>query len=284
MNTVYISPNQALYKGVKNLGAFNVMNRAYRAKLFWVTKNPIQAARYGNVSKYVPTRRLKLLKLTYRTVEKILASRNASPNLKRMLEHTWGRKNKTYHQQYRGILENNTMESAALQIMSKYRHDQNRTAIWRNAAGTPLRSGRISVVDMNVRTYGLIRNAFGEKFDGIWSPAVRSPYHGKFDAELVLFEPSKILQKMNYPAANRETAFRLNRYRLENESTKTRMRARKPNTAIVTAGTRVYTAGARSPKSPRVRLSPLQGPGKRFFNENTSVVSAHRLFNNRLSR
>lgn len=281
MNSVYIGPGQVLYKGVKDMGAFNTTNRSYRSKLFWVTKNPIQAARYGNVSRYVPTRRLKLLKLTYRTVEKILASPNASPNLKRMLEHTWGRKNRTYRQQYEGILNNNNVEGAAYAMMNKYRYVPKNNSIWQNAAGTPVRSGRISVVNMNVKTYGLIRNAFGGKFDGLWSPEVRSPFHGKFKAELVLFEPSTVLQKSNYPKANLNAAYKQNSRNRTNEYYKTRMRALRPNTSIATAGTRLYAAGAKTPAKRRIRLSPLQGPGKRFFNENSSIVSAHRLFNNR---
>ena len=99
MDIVYIEKGRPLFKGIKNLGPFNV-NRTYRAKLFWLSKSAVNASIYGTVGLYRPRRKLRLLKLTYGTVRRLYESPNTSENLKTLLAYTWGAPNNTYLNQY----------------------------------------------------------------------------------------------------------------------------------------------------------------------------------------
>jgi hypothetical protein len=308
MNSVYIAKGKPLYKGIKNLGGFNV-NRTYRSRLFWLTKNATNAAGYGTVGLYKPKRKLRLLKLTYYTVKKLIEDPNTSENLRNILGHTWGGPTNTYLNQYK------KMRSIAWEAFyQKYRnnmeiYNQNTNmfsiqpinkinSIWKNKKGNPIRAGRISMLNMNVRAYGLLRNRFSDKYDGIWSPAVRSPYHGsvsregKFGSELVIFKPDEVLDKELYPPDKLQKNFKL-KNKLAREASQ-RGYSRKLNTKpIEGAGTLIYTPRPRGRNTPNViaakrlvRLNKifennrLNGPGKAFFKNNNSIINSGSLFKN----
>ena len=153
-------------------------------------------------------------------------------------------------------------------------------------------AGRISFLQQNIKTYNLLRNKLVSKFDGIWSPTIKSPYHGKFASEIVIFKPSEVLSKPeNLP--NKERSIVLNKKRIQEgqEQYVRNVRRWKNNPALSGPGTRLYATRVNSPGTVRAKkiqryLSPvaLQGPGKRFFNnKNTSIVNSSalkRLFRN----
>jgi hypothetical protein len=309
MNSVYIAKGRPLFKGIKNLGPFNV-NRSYRSRLFWLTKNATNAAGYGTVGLYKPKRKLRLLKLTYATVKKLIEDPNTSNNLRKVLEHTWGGPTNTYlnqymkmrsiaweafYQKYRGLTESYNPNTGMITTTPINQINQ----IWKNAKGNPLRAGRISVLNMNVRAYGLLRNRFSDKYDGLWSPTVRSPYHGrsnregKFGTELVIFKPDEVLDKEIYPPENLNKNFQM-KNKLAREAAR-RAAARKWNKpkAIEGTGTLIYTARPRGRNASNVIAAKrvarwnklfnnktLNGPGKAFFKNNNSIVNSGSLFKN----
>ena len=201
MDTVYIEAGRPLYRGSVS---FTNNMRGIR----WFSKNITTAAEYGGnmfpiVYVYHPVRRLRLLKLTYRTVQKILGSLdpNKNKNLINALKLTWS-------------------------------------------------PSRVSVFESNVKAYTLIRNKFGG-FDGTWSPTLRSSVHGKFPSEIVLFRPNEVIRRVGIASQNN-----INKARY-NKGKNVRLMRMLP------------------------RPRPILGPGKKFFNENTSVINSSALFNKR---
>ena len=316
MNHVYIEKGRPLFKGIKNLGPFNLVNRSYRSKLFWLTKSSTNAATYGTVALYKPKRKLKLLKLTYATVKKLIENPNTSDNLRKLLEHTWGGPTNTYFNQYmkmssfawqaflskyRGLMEN--YDPVTGMVTSKPMNQIN--SIWKNSQGNPIRAGRISILNMNVKTYGLLRNKFSDKYDGIWSPAVRSPFHGsggrnKFGAELVIFNPDEVLDKQLYPEENLRRNFTKKMNNNSVERAKAYSRRYPRSNSIVGAGSLIYAAKPRGRNTQNVIAAKrherfwkgaenhnngrLSGPGKAFFKNNNSVVNTGSLFKNNSRR
>ena len=106
MSFFYVNKNTPLYKGISP-STESMANRSYRNRLLWLTRNSPGASRYGNVSKYVPQRRLKLLRLNYGTVRKLIKDPTTTNNLKKNLSLSWGfnleGKNRKYINQYRNL-------------------------------------------------------------------------------------------------------------------------------------------------------------------------------------
>jgi hypothetical protein len=259
MDSVYIEAGTPLYKGFGpyNSSGFNV-SRNYRSRLFWLTKNAVSAASYaktGRVVVYRPLRRLRLLKLTYRTVEKLynslVANNNKTNNDKKLiklLESGWGVSSNTFLTQFFGKTANNGMPlSMRMNILSRIRHlMQERVPLkevkelWMQPNGTPKRAGRVSVISHNIQMYNLIRNKFArtnggplQVYDGLWSPAVRSPFHNKFKSEMVIFNPSEVLGKENLSPENLQNILKQNNIRKQAQLNLKRQRELKkgPNSA-----------------------------------------------------
>jgi len=248
MNSLYINAGTPLYKGV-DPSREGMVNRGYRNKLFWVTRNSTRAATYGNVSLYTPVRRLKLFKLTYASAARLARNRNADPELKTLLGLTWGVNKRNYLQQlenfmnynnaprmqiilrYRGLLENFNNNTGQM-FMHKI---ANVPRIWRGKAG-PFRPGRISLYNSNVKTYSLLRDHLAGRYDGVWSPTVSSAWHKKFPGEIVIFNPKEVLTRSNYSRENLAG----NARRKENKNTANRAtrnyRKTKGNTRINSPG------------------------------------------------
>jgi len=213
----YIAKNTPLFKGeTPNRGGNTNPNAILNRKLFWVTRNAILARKYGPVALYKPVRKLKLLKLTYRTVAKILRDPAMNPELKKLLLLSWGGQNpnNAWLNQYKALmihdptifetfwnkkgdyLEVNNNNFTHIMPMNQLGH----TLGFRNNKGEPIRAGRYSKGNLDSATYKKLKEVFQGRYDGLWSPMVRSPYHLKFPSEIVIFNARQVLQR--FPASN----------------------------------------------------------------------------------
>lgn len=299
MNHVYITPNRLFFKGIKKNEShafYGGKNVSYRNRLFWLSKNSTIAAGYGNVAAYVPIRRLKLLKLNYATIKKLFQDPKINTNLKEQLALSWGEPGKTYLNQFKARCKK--VEHTYSTFEKRYRWSINiwnpvtkqcnhiplteAKNVWENTQGKPKPAGRISHSITNISTYELLRKQFAGTYDGIWSPTLRSSWHGRFPEEIVIFNP-KLLKKVEYSSLNEN----LRRKNIAEgiEYRKREARKRKPS-PIEGPGTRLY-APARRLNSPRTvaskrlertRVTPLlYGPGKSFFKTNSPVLNANAL-------
>ena len=306
MDSVFIEKGRPLFKGINPRTEGNV-NRTYRSRLFWLSKNSVAASRYGNVAMYKPKRRLRLLKLTYRTIGKLINSPNTSENLRNLLLVTWGPPGAGYLNQLKYIFarKNYPLTEAICSMYWRERQVVNENtgmlmtkainkvpSIWHGK-----KAGRLSCLEYNVKTYNLIRNKFSDKYDGLWSPAMRSPYHGKFAAELVIFKPSEVLDRFEYPREMLNLNLHAMELKQRNNKTKRSEREWRPwierFKPIEGAGTRLYAnprrvnsnntiAAKQNERQLRGINTRLAGPGKSFFKNNNSVLNANalrRLFN-----
>jgi uncharacterized protein (DUF2132 family) len=249
----YIEKGTPLFQG-EVVGLFNRPrgNAVLNNKLFWVTRNSTYASTYGKVSLYIPVRRLKLLKLTYRTVSKLLKDPSVNSNLKQLLLWTWGNSNPnaTFLNQFKSIVKNNKYNTFG-GVWSIHRNSIetynpntgmihmkpiNKWPMFRNRSGELKRAGRFSRNTMNWNTYMKLKNQFNGSYDGLWSPHVRSPLHGIFRSEIVLFNARSVLQRFEYPNANLQKNSAAKYARLAAETNRGLARRSKPNTRINNVG------------------------------------------------
>jgi hypothetical protein len=251
-DTKYIAKDTPLFQG-EIVGNFNQPrgNAVLNNKLFWVTRNSTVARTYGKVWLYRPVRRLKLLKLTYRTVGKLLKDPTVNSNLKQLLLWTWGNNNPnaTFLNQFKSIIKNNKYGSFG-GVFNRHRHNietynpntgmvsmkaMNNWPMFKTS-GVLKRAGRFSRNTMNWNAYMKLKNQFSGSYDGLWSPRVRSPFHGIFPSEIVLFNARSVLQRSEYPNNNLQKNYEAKTARQTAEAQVGRARYRKPNTRINNVG------------------------------------------------
>lgn len=219
-DTKYIAKDTPLFQG-EIVGNFNDPrgNAVLNNKLFWVSRNAPHAATYGKVWLYRPVRKLKLLKLTYRTVGKLLKDPSVNGNLKQLLLWTWGGQspNNTFLNQFKSIIANENKYNTYVPTLYRYKHNienynnatgmihqkkLNNWPLFKKPDGTLKRAGRFSRNVMNWNAYMKLKNQFSSSYDGLWSPHIRSPFHRIFPSEIVLFNARGALQRSEYSENN----------------------------------------------------------------------------------
>jgi hypothetical protein len=191
-NIKNVPANTVLYKGISN------NKRVYeRPVYFTFSKNYAQLYAKARLGQYVVKKPLRLLEMTPKTIKWLVLHSDMSQLNRNRLAYIMG-SNMTVREQIallNKISKNEDEKKYRLNVMMK-KLAETKTPL--NAPG-----GRKSFQNLNFNVHrALCAFCVRNGYDGLYSPEIKTPYHGLFGAELILCSPRNALVNINFLLKN----------------------------------------------------------------------------------